>query len=398
MSIVETKPAAYKGVGFLMISSRIMGGRKDALYEFPNSDKQVVEDLGLRPRSYTVNAIIPHTAYLDTRDNLLRALDDGKKGPLDHPFYGRIENIVARSYTLNETQSELGRAEIEINFAISDDIGVPQKAQNALSEASQKNDALNAALESNLAEKLEVDDGLMGNFKDAQEKMKGVTDTFKEIQGKATAITTKINQYAANVNALSSKINQLIAIPQDLANSVRNIFSTVNTLFASIENTFKAFTDLSFFNFGDNDTTINQTTQGRIQRQKNRDVINETIQAYALGYAYLAAAQVDFKTSEDIDLSNVILELQYIKIQTAAAQLSAEALTALTDLRTVANALLDDKRTVTRRVITINTKQMPMAVLVYQYYGNTELTDTLLQLNEIKGASFVSGDIKILTE
>lgn len=396
--IIETQPAAYKGIAFPMLTSRIVGGRKDVLFEFPNSDKQIVEDLGPRLRAYSVTAVIPHADYYKMRDDLLRALEDGKKGPLDHAFYGRIENIVVRSWTLNETLTDLGRAELEINFAISDDIGVPQKAQNALSEAAQKNEALNASLETDLAEKMAVDEGFMGNFKDAQEKLAKVGDTFEKIQAKATAITTKINQYSAQVNEFTSKINQLIAFPQDFANSVREIFSTVNTLFSSIENTWKAFTDLSFFDFGDNDADVPPTTQGRVQRQKNRDIINETMQTYALGYAYLAAVQIDFKTSEDIDAANAIMEEQYLKILSTSVQLSSATLTALTDLRTVANALLDDKRTETRRVITIHTQQMPMAVLAYQYYGSTELTDTLLELNGIKGASFVSGDIKILTE
>ncbi len=411
MAIIETKPGAYKGVSFLVITSSTAGGRKDVLFEYPNSDRQKIEDLGLRPRAYSMSVIIPHENYLQDRDNLLRALEDGDKGPLDHPFYGKIENVRARSFTITEKLSDLGRAELQITFAVDNDIGIPQKADNAISEASVQNAILNDSIAADIAADYEVDEGFFGNFQDAQDLLNGTADVFADVVSVATAITTEINQYAANINEYSTKINQLVSIPQDLANSVKNIFSTINTLFASVENTFEAFTSGNFFDFGDNDLDIHLTTQGRVQRAQNRDVINQAMQTFSLGYAYLNAAQIEFQTVDDIDAVNVILEDQYGKIQniqsvavdglasplTTVRGLSSETLTALTDMRTIANKLLDDKRTEARKTVVINTKLMPMSVIAYQYYGNTDLADTLLELNAVKGASFIQGDIKILT-
>ena len=397
MAIIDTKPAAYKGVEFLMLISRIEGGRKDALFAFPNSDKQTVEDLGLLPRAYSINAIIPHENYIEQRDRLLRVLEDGEKGPLDHPFYGRVENIVARTFTIVERLSDLGRAELQITFAIDDNIGIPQKADNAISEASQQLAVLNDFNAANITDDFEVDEGFLGNFKDAQELLEGVAGVFEDVVSFATTLTTEINQYAANINQFTTKINQLISIPQDLAFSIQNVFSTIDGLFSSIEATFDAFVRFEFFDFGDDDTDINQTTQGRVQRATNRATVNQSIQTFALGYAYLNAVQITFQTVEDIDEVNEILEKQYVKIFESLC-LCSQTSAALTDLRTISNKLLDDKRVEAKRIITITTKRMPMAVLAYQYYGSTELTDTLLELNAIKGASFVEGDIKILTE
>lgn len=411
MAIIETKPAAYKGVSFLMITSSTTGGRKDVLFEFPNSSKQTIEDLGLRPRAYTMRAIIPHENYLEQRDNLLRALEDGEKGPLEHPFYGRVENIVARPYTINERITDLGRAELELSFAVSDDIGVPQKAQNAISEAAQLNSVLADSVTADIAEDFEVDESFFGNFQAAQTLLTDVADVFNEVTSFATAVTTQINQYAANINAFTTQINQLITIPQDLANSMKNIMSTIDSLFGSVDATLNAFTNPAFFDFGDSDAAIPQTTQGRVQRAQNKDVINQSMQVFAIGYAYLNVAQVEFQTVADIDAVSNVLETQYKKILSAAgvsvsglasppvtvSGVSDATLTAMTNLRTVANALLDDKRTVARKTITINTKQMPMSVIAYRYYGSTDLTDTLLELNAVKGASFIKGDIEILT-
>lgn len=411
MAIVETKPAAYKGVSFLMITSRTTGGRKDALFEFPNSNKQTIEDLGLRPRSYTMSAIIPHEDYLEQRDNLLRALEDGEKGPLEHPFYGRVENIVARPYTINERITDLGRAELELSFAVSDDIGVPQKAQNAISEAAQLNTVLADSVAADITEDFEVDESFFGNFQAAQALLTDVAGVFTEVTSFATALTTQINQYSANINAFTTQINQLIKVPQDLANSVKNIMSTIDSLFSSVDATFDAFTNPAFFDFGDSGVSIPQTTQGRVQRAQNTDTLNQSMQVFTIGYAYLNAAQIEFQTVDDIDAVSNVLETQYKKILSAAGVsvsglasppvtvrgVSDASLTAMTNLRTITNALLDDKRTVARKTITINTKQMPMSVIAYRYYGSTDLTDTLLELNAIKGASFIKGDVRILT-
>ena len=397
MAIIDTKPAAYKGVAFLMLTSRIEGGRKDALFAFPNSDKQTIEDLGLLPRAYSMSVIIPHDNYIETRDSLLRVLEDGKKGPLDHPFYGRVENVVARTFTIVERLSDLGRAELQISFAIDDNIGIPQKADNAISEASQQLAILNDLNAANITNDFEVDEGLLGNFQDAQELLDGVAGVFEDVVSFATTLTTEINQYAANINQFTSAINQLITIPQDLANSIQNVFSTINGLFSSVEATFDAFTRFEFFDFGDDDVFINETTQGRVQRATNRDTVNQSIQTFALGYAYLNAAQITFQTEEEIDAVNTILENQYIKIFDSLC-LCDRTSSALTDLRTISNQLLDDKRIEAKKIVTITTKRMPMSVLAYRYYGSTELTDTLLTLNGVVGASFVEGDIRILTE
>ena len=434
MAILDTKPAAYKGVRFLMLVSRIEGGRKDIQFSFPNSDKQTVEDLGLKPREYSMNVIIPHKNYVEQRDRLLRALESGDKGPLDHPLYGRIENIVARTFTIAERLSDLGRAELQISFAIDDNIGIPQKSLNALSGAFLQMGVLSDATTDNIAQGFGVDYSFLGNSQDAFGLLSGVSDMFTDVVTFATSLTSEIDKYASTVNEFTTIIHQLIALPQSLANSVDNLFSTVNALFGSVDATYDAFTNPAFFDFGEGDLTTHDialaqsipgqlpVTQSIVQRARNRDTINQSMQFFALGYAYLNAAQLNFETEESIDEVISVLEKQYVRSVASACLCSqsatvsvtvsseeaaassvagtafAVALAALTDMRTVVNAILDDKRVESKRIVTINTKRMPMSVLAYRYYGNTDLTDTLLALNGIKGASFVEGDVRILTE
>ena len=57
---------------------------------------------------------------------------------------------------------------------------------------------------------------------------------------------------------------------------------------------------------------------------------------------------------------------------------------------------LDQVRVNTSQVITIETRRQPLSVLVYSYYGSTELTDTIAELNNIKENAFVEGSVQVL--
>ena len=181
MAIVETKAGAYKGISLLLVSSSIAGGRKDVLFEYPNSDRQFVEDQGLRKRVYTMRIVVPHTDFIETRDNILRVLEEGGVGPLDHPYYGRIENVAARSYVIDERETSLGRAEIQVEFTVSDNAAIPEKSFNSISEAATLNDVLGDSLTADIADGFEVDEGLVGNFQDAQDMLNDVSEAFDEV-------------------------------------------------------------------------------------------------------------------------------------------------------------------------------------------------------------------------
>ena len=395
MAIIETQIAAYKKVEFLMLTAKTSGGRKDALFEFPNSNKQTVEDLGLKVRSYNMTAVIPHDGYYEKRDALLAVLEEGGVGPLDHPTFGKVENVAARTFVLNERISELGRAEIHIVFAISDDLGTPQKAVNSVSEVDSANETVAEECALDIEDDFAVDTGFAGNFQAAQELLSDVVSTINDAVATVTQVTDQINQFSSQINQFTGQLNQLIALPGQLASSVTNLFSTVNGLFSTVESAYIVYSEM--FGFGDDDTPIVQTTAGLSQRAKNRDVINQFMQTSSLGYAYLNAIQIDFQTTDDIDNVNALLDAQYEKIF-ANTDFSEDVRRAITDVRTVANQLFDEKRTNTRNVTDIYTRRMPMSEIAYQYYGSTELTDTLLELNNITNGAFVEGSIKILTE
>ena len=293
----ELLPASYKGIGFLVSSSSIVGGRKDQLHEFPNSNKQTIEDFGLLPRSYSLTAWITGEKYLANRDALLSALEDGEAGVLSHPFYGEIQDIVARSFTISETMSELGRAEISIKFDISNDIGLPQQTENTLSTINSNNVLLQDAAIAEIAENWEVDESFSGNFASAQDKLSSLSDTYSSASSVVVQATDKINEFNSDVSSFSNDINSLIKKPQELADSIKNISSGMDALFVTADSQFEAWKGL--FGFGDSDIESVNVTAGTTQRNNNNSVLNSSMQCQALGYAYVAGASATYHTVEE---------------------------------------------------------------------------------------------------
>jgi len=132
MMIDEIHTGSYKGAEFRIKSSSVAGGRKDIKHEFPNSNTQNIEDLGFKPKAYTINAFISEPNYTQKKDRLLAALEEGGTGLLVHPFFGNIENIVSRTYSLNEDISQIGEANFTMTFDVSDTNGLPTASQSSV--------------------------------------------------------------------------------------------------------------------------------------------------------------------------------------------------------------------------------------------------------------------------
>ena len=143
MDIQELHPASYRGAYFFIASTSTSGGRKISRKLPVDSDKQLLEDMGLRNRAFNVTGTIAPrrdnngsiiTTYQKVRDDLLAALELGGTGILIHPFYGRLENIVAITWSVTEDMRSLGDTPITITFEISNTDGLPSPTTNVISK------------------------------------------------------------------------------------------------------------------------------------------------------------------------------------------------------------------------------------------------------------------------
>lgn len=387
----------YKGIPIAIDGGSVTGGRKVAIKQFPSRDTQSVEDLGLLPRKYSLDIIVNDKAtedYFAYRDSLLAALDSEGSGELIHPLYGRIEDVVAVSYSLNESFGEFGGAVVSVQFEINDNTGIPQSAGNVVTQIAVANAAVSAAVGADIADRFSVSNAFAGNFSAAVDKVNAIIDAAKDATSFIGETADTLNEFSAELGDLSANVNSLVTDPIALSDAVTSLFESVNGLFQSAEATFE--TAVGFFGFGADDTPLQQNTAGRIERQQNNDVLNGGVSALALGNAYLAGVQVEFQTTAEIDALAAALDAQYLALVENGA--SQDVKDAVTDMRVQVLEVLDETRLNTRQVLTVETRPTSVRLLAFNYYGSDELGQTLADLNEIDDVSFVEGFVQVLTQ
>lgn len=388
MSLLEKiLPGSYKGVNFLMIAGTTTGGPKVVKHEYPNSNTQTIETLGLKPRTYSVTILIGGgDNYLVTRDQLLRILEDETLGKLTHPLYGDIENVIALPYTLTEGFDSLGEGRISVVFEVSEGTGVPERTDSTINTVEVDHNAVLEDLNASFTEDYGIESTQPETYTDAldkgQELDTSLTNNVKAAQG----ATDKINEYTGKLAEFSSNITSLVSDPQAYVDETQALFALIGGLYTSIEDTVKVLE--KFFGYGDTDVSLNSATPSRVTRTANRTALNTTIQTMALSYSYFYSAQLTFDTVSDIDARAVALEAQFQKVPINEA---------LTTLRLDTQAFFDAEKLTTQQIITVNTPVTSARLLAYKYYGSSDPGAQIAELNATSEPTFMSGDVQILS-
>lgn len=399
--IIQLKSGKFKGVEFLFSEMPTTGGNRLIKYNFPGSDKQNIERQGLKPRAYTFTIWVPAENYYQERDDLLRVLDDGEEGTLTHPTFGDIESVIAGSWRLDERISELGRATVQVTFEVNNSSGVPQQSEAIPAQVQQRSIETNAQQTADVAGGYEVTQSFVGNFTDALDNAAGAINAIGDsISAVVTPVSDAVADFRASVQRLLGAVGGLIQAPAELAAQLDGILADLANLYEAPDDTLAAFEAL--FVFGDDDPVIVPDTPGKAERKQNRDLLRSMLQVQALSYAYTSASEATYQTTDDLDAVQAQLEAQYLKIRNDET-ISNAALELLDRVRVQAGKTLDAARVNTRTIITIETRRMPLSVLIYSYYGRTtlddgtDLVDVVADLNNVTQNAFVEGALRILT-
>jgi len=312
MTIEQLHTASFKGVEFPCTVSRTRVGRAQIIHKFINSNKNSIEDQGLNPRGYQLTAVITGTNYLQDRDRLLAKIEEGGKGTLIHPFYGRIENIVAFPVDFEERMSALGRVEIPLVFELDESEGIPTKLINTSSEITQKKLVVLDSFSTEVKDKFKVTSTSTGNFESAKGKLDGFVISLIKNVTTATISGGLANGFKAAVNDFSKNINSLISNPEELGIQITDLMGDIANIYDEPEQILEV--SGRFFDFGDDDTPIVETTTGLSERALNNSTLNKTIQGSALAVAYQAAGLIEYGTVDEIDSVSNNLESVFEKV------------------------------------------------------------------------------------
>lgn len=419
LSLSEMHKASYKEVTFLVDGGTVNGGRKLINHVYPNSDRQTIEDLGLRRRTYSVQAIITGDDYLVKRNNLLRVLEEKGTGTLSHPFYGDVVGLAVANFTVNETFSELGKATFNISFVIDTDKTQPLASDINQAGILTKNDTVREKLKQYIANGVSTTDQFTGSFEKTSDKTNQFIGAFKTATAFMNDITDNANKLSANIGRFSNNTTSLIKAPSDLADAIDDLFSAADGATQSIEKTLTGFQEL--FGFGNDDPPIiNIVTAANEEQQRNIAVLNDTINSLALSWSYVNVSLKSFQTEDEVTEDQERLEVQYqivinSSLLTSTAKNANDVINPLTslntsdfsvgdvtdslnDIRTLTMQFLEEVKRNAAQTVLVKTKVIPMRVLSFQYYDDSTQFSELNQINKDPNVSFISGEVNILSD
>jgi hypothetical protein len=377
-----------------------MVGQKWVIHEFANSDKDNAEPMGLGPRVYKLTAIITGILYTKIRDDLLAAIEDPEPGVLIHPFYGRIENVVAMPVNYTETVRQLGRIEIPITFRVSDSDGLPEESGFPFLDILV--DGLMLLVEGFMAGSLVASAGSY------------LINVNKIIRfGEEVRINTSITQkftktasaFKATVDTIISNATSLANSPDETAEAVTEIMASVVDLYETNEQVFLVAE--RFFSFGNvqNDgqtvvdsSIINPTTFILAERRKNLEVFNATVKTAALGLAYNAATLIEYKTVDEVDIVSRSMETAYQDIKASGTMLSQDTSNQLDKARNATQNILREQKLSAARIVTVETNTRPVSLIAFAYYGDPARAEDLIGINRNVNTPYYKGEIEVLTE
>ena len=422
--------ARYKDATALLSSATTKGGKKIAKKEVANASRQVLEELGVSPRSFSVKLILAAQAsadgvetrgYKDVRDTFLRALESDGPGDFLHPFYGTVQNCVAMpGWSLVENMTSVGQAELSVTFEITDPVNTrPVAVRHRVSEAILKNRSMQDAVRARLRKSYVVSTADAGNFEDAAAAQSSFVANVRAAVAKTSVLKDKLDGVSDTITKYSDKIaanlQALPAVPplRDITDAFGEVMGALNGAYEDLEippggitvpdlpqvGTDQQFVDtLKIFETFAGYVTPGEgfalTTFSRIRRQKNRDAFDQAVRTSALGYRYENAAQAEYRDVTEIDATVAKLEEEWDSLR---QELPDDTRQSLADVREEALGFFADQKLTARRVKTVFTGPTSSRLLAFQYYGDSSQGEDIADLNGMADASEMQGYVQIFT-
>ena len=387
--------ASFKGAEFFLTSSRVSFGQKTVVHEFPNSNSTQVEFLGLKGDEFNIQAIITGQGndYFIKRDSFVNALKSSGAGVLVHPFDGRLRVSVINA-DRTEEDTNVGICKFSITFKLTGESIYPEISTNNKSKISYFKDAVFEATLADIADFWGIDADPY-NFEIAQEKLNQVSDNFTTNVTSVNTDSDFISDMMESIDNFTKNINTNINNASNLATAFNDLFENLNFLGADATSQFTLLK--KFFDFGENDPIYYKVDSfASEQSATNTNLINNGVLYNSLALAYVNATQYVFTNTEEIDNISNSLEDQFDTI--VSNDISDNLRFQMSNLRNEARKYFDIQRGQVADIATTEIKSYQgITPITYRYYGNTDLSQNLLELNNIGDANFVKGELRVLT-
>lgn len=391
------QPASFRGIAFDGRVTSTSFDRNIVSHSYLLTNDVSGDDIGRKPDSFQIEAVIIGDDYMDRRDALIAACrDKAGAGILIHPYLGR-KNVFVRGLRISETFENGRMATISIDFQESGTKKFPDISEDSSGQLTKTADTLISDAKDRFAKTAQLNlvsdyvrQGVTAPANTVLSNMQGQIDG-GVLSNAVNATTLLTDDYINNFANLSFNFNSLIAAAPSLISSaigysdlVATTFNIVNLIGQdgkSARKVLAAARDISVTLDSEitNDRKIRNINQKAVQRlfrvvgiaEEVKSIENTTFESRdeALLIRNDLIAEIDdlmISSSDDIEYDN----LRKVKTDVVKLVPPPEL-----NLPRVKNLVLPET--------------LPSLVLSYKLYGSAESSDDIVQRNKIDHPGFV---------
>lgn len=393
------RQGSFRGVPFFTKSTSSDQGRRTATHEYPLRDLPFVEDLGLKGRSFTLEAYVIGIDYMGLRDQLITALEQSGPGELVHPYRGTLNVALTSPARITESADEGGMARFSLTFTQVDNNTQPSFRPDTPALVGTAADTANVALNADFGKKFNITK--MADFiaTNAASMANAALNAISAVS--SFSKTGPLAELLNSATTISNSLSIMMRTPQMLADAIQG---QLYGLAALVQNPLDAYNDLLAF-FGGCSTPIAVpyapvTTPSRIQQSINQTAILDLVRRTAIVEAARASSQVTFSSYNDAQTILMILanaldaELASNTITPAGqpVPLNDDVYDALLELRVaVVRDISTRGANLAKLTTTTLPRTMPALLAAYRLYGDCTMDADLVARNNIRHPGFLPG-------
>ncbi len=310
-------PGSFRGVPFFVKDTLTTSfGRKIVLNEIPDSDKRIIQDLGLFNRTFELIVTTGCKGsisedYYQSRDNLIAAMERPDKGILVHPTLGSIE-VSPGTGDVRESFSALGDPQFTLNFSISQPDTPPFDTGDHATAVNRSGEVARDLLSGGLGSRFNISQKFKNNITDGINTVTGFADKARFALRQIQLDSSTLAEVTRIINAIDGGAPGLVFDAENLSAAVSGLFEELLNLGLSPQSNVSLFSD--FFDFCDEREFSLSQTREVIERNRNKRLFCETVQAHALVQSYRAVSLIDFDNVAALNAIRVGLDNQFSRV------------------------------------------------------------------------------------
>lgn len=235
------------------------------------------------------------------------------------------------------------------------------------------------------------------NIKEAADILTNLINSLQLYSNIANSTLDEKSDFEKKLNDFEKNKYVLPKNPELLGEQLEDLISSYDNLSRTPED--RDNINNRIFGFGENDTPVKQTSQEAIEKKKVRGVLNGSINSSILANLYDNAIAFEYSDEEQLNSKIYDLEDKYERLIFGENNLlSDEILNLFSDLRSEWRKYYENLRLTINKIVEIEVEEIPLKVLIFQYYGDISNYDEIMKLNNIENPALIKGKIKILVK